>query len=320
MFNYIICGSSREPLPTQDKIKGDTSKKLKAVRCADCGHIQLDPPSYSLNHYQQDKQIGFVIHDYGTPIEKIVEHGRIEARRRRERLTEPGMLDRPMNTTAGAEPYRVLDIGGGYGFFGSELLKQNLELEVDVLEPSEARAVSGRNYISEDKHSPLPNFIVSQLDEEFASTNRARYNLVTMWHVLEHVPNPINFLRLAFKLLPPEGRLCIEVPNANDELARLSPGFRERSFMIEHISYFTAATLELTIERALPHSKKHITGYQRYGIFNYFHWIHFNKPQGASPDLFEGVDRWWLEASWRNAREQMLTSDALYAVITKACN
>jgi 2-polyprenyl-3-methyl-5-hydroxy-6-metoxy-1,4-benzoquinol methylase len=317
MFSCIICATDRQPSLVQAEVKGDTRKMLRVVKCPNCGHIQLEPPTYSLSHYQQDKQVGFVIHDYGTPIEKIVEHSRIEARRRHERLGERGVkLD--TNKSDGVEnPVRVLDIGGGYGFFGSELLRRNPAFAVDVLEPSDNRVQAGKDYILQDKSYPLPNFIVSQLDKEFEAANRSRYNLVTMWHVLEHVPDPIEFLKMAFNLLAPQGSLCIEVPNSNDELSKLSTAFRERAFMIEHISYFSPSTLESTIERALPGAKKEITGYQRYGIFNYFHWIHFNKPQGASPDLFEGIDRWWLEASWRSSREQMLTSDALYAVIKK---
>lgn len=40
--------------------------------------------------------------------------------------------------------------------------------------------------------------------------------------------------------------------------------------------------------------------------------FHGNKSQGANPDLFEGNDRWWLEASWRATREAAMTSDALF--------
>ena len=57
-----------------------------------------------------------------------------------------------------------------------------------------------------------------------------------------------------------------------------------------------------------------MAGYQRYGIFNYFHWIQFNAPQGAKPDLFER-DRWWLETTWRTAREAARTSDALLLIV-----
>jgi SAM-dependent methyltransferase len=37
---------------------------------------------------------------------------------------------------------------------------------------------------------------------------------VTMFHVLEHLYNPANYLREAHRLLKPEGRLVVQVPNA----------------------------------------------------------------------------------------------------------
>ncbi len=147
MFNCIICKSDALPPLVETEVKGDTQKKLRVVQCPSCGHIQLDPPAYSLNHYQQDKQVGFVIHDHGTPIEKLVEHSRIDARRRHARLAMRGVnLD--ANDNHGIDsPIRVLDIGGGYGFFGSELLRCNPEFAVDVLEPSETRVQAGKDFV-----------------------------------------------------------------------------------------------------------------------------------------------------------------------------
>lgn len=87
--------------------------------------------------------------------------------------------------------------------------------------------------------------------------------------------------------------------------------------MIEHISYFSRHTLETVAMMASPEARVEISGYQRYGILNYFHWISFNSPQGANPDLFDGQDRWWLESSWRAARVAAMTSDALFMTIHK---
>jgi hypothetical protein len=84
--------------------------------------------------------------------------------------------------------------------------------------------------------------------------------------------------------------------------------------MHEHISYFSADALERMARRVFPGAAVEVTGYQRYGIFNYFHWIHHNAPQGARPDMFER-DRWWLETTWRTAREAARTSDALLLVV-----
>jgi 2-polyprenyl-3-methyl-5-hydroxy-6-metoxy-1,4-benzoquinol methylase len=306
----ILCASTSPMVMVQEKVKGDTLGALRAVRCVDCGHIQLSPPTYSLEHYKEDGQVNFVVHDYGTPIEKVMEHSEIEARRRLDRFAQHGVaLDQPR--------MRVLDIGGGYGFFGAEFKARHPAFDVQVMEPSPKRAEMGRAHLlARNTGLPVPDFVVEPLNEDYVARFRGTYDVVTMWHVLEHVSDPKDFLRLACALAKPgSGVVCVEVPNADDELMRLSPGFRDRNYMFEHISYFSHQTLQTTAHRAAPGAKVEVHGYQRYGIFNYFHWIHFNKPQGASPDLIEGADRWWLEATWRTAREAAKTSDALFMVI-----
>jgi len=117
------------------------------------------------------------------------------------------------------------------------------------------------------------------------------------------------------KLVKPDGGMvCVEVPNSEDELKDLSEAFRNRWFMVEHVSYFSPHTLRLAAREKTDFSSVEVHGYQRYGIFNYMNWIDKNSPQGADPDLFSGNDRWWLEKSWRACREASLTSDALFMV------
>ena len=313
-FGCVLCTSELPPGPVQDRVKGDAHNMLKVVRCAVCGHCQLNPPTYSIDHYKEDGQVNFVVHDYGTPIEKIVEHSWIEAARRVKRFAERGIS---LQSRSPDRPLRVLDIGGGYGFFASELKRQFPDIEVQVMEPSLKRAELGRGYLAaRGQAHPLPGFVVEPLGEEFVEQHAGSYDIVTMWHVLEHVSNPVEFLHWATQLVTPaSGVVCVEVPNVQDELMQLSTAFRDRNYMIEHISYFSRHTLQTTAQRAAPRAEVEVHGYQRYGIFNYFHWIHFNKPQGANPDLIEGPDRWWLEAGWRTAREAARTSDALFMVI-----
>lgn len=316
LFRCVLCESQVQPDAVQDRVKGDQHGVLKVVRCAVCGHFQLNPPTYSIDHYKEDGQVSFVVHDYGTPIEKIVEHSWIEAARRVKRFAERSIS---LQRKSQDRPLRVLDIGGGYGFFASELKRQFPDVEVQVMEPSLKRAELGRDYLkARGQAHPLPGLVVEPLGEQFVAQHRGSYDIVTMWHVLEHVSNPVEFLKWATRLVAPAGGVvCVEVPNVQDELMQLSTAFRDRNYMIEHISYFSRHTLETVARRAAPEGKVAIGGYQRYGIFNYFHWIHFNKPQGANPDLFEGQDRWWLEASWRATREQAMTSDALFMSIER---
>src|SRR5208337_4886157 len=39
------------------------------------------------------------------------------------------------------------------------------------------------------------------------------FDLVTLWHVLEHMPEPLAALQQVYRLLKPGGRIVIEVPN-----------------------------------------------------------------------------------------------------------
>jgi 2-polyprenyl-3-methyl-5-hydroxy-6-metoxy-1,4-benzoquinol methylase len=307
-FRCLLCGDTAAPRLVQNEVKGDESGRLKAVQCRACAHVQLSPPAYSLDFYEGDGQVRGVVAGYGTPQETVFAHSEIEARRRVERFAALGQRF----DDAGM---RLLDVGGGYGFFGAAMAQRHPGVATTVLEPSAARAETGRRCLA-DRGAPLPALKTGLLDEAFAAANAGRFDIVTLWHVLEHVEDPATLLRLAGKVLRPgTGSLWVEVPNLDDELAALSPAYRRRSFMREHISYFSAAVLERTARQVFPDAAIEVLGYQRYGIFNYFHWIHFNAPQGAAPDMFGGRDRWWLEAAWRTAREQARTSDALLLIV-----
>lgn len=48
-----------------------------------------------------------------------------------------------------------------------------------------------------------------------------RFRAISMYHVLEHLANPRAYLRAAHRLLAPEGRLIVQVPNAASWQARL---------------------------------------------------------------------------------------------------
>lgn len=109
-FRCVLCASDHAPKPLQKNVKGDIHNSVEVVRCRSCGHIQLDPPTYSLEFYKEDGQVNFVVHDYGTPIEKIVEHSWIDASRRVKRFGERGV---PLDRDVDQRPLRVLDIGGG---------------------------------------------------------------------------------------------------------------------------------------------------------------------------------------------------------------
>lgn len=75
------------------------------------------------------------------------------------------------------------------------------------------------------------------------------FDAVTMWDVLEHVPEPRAFLGSAARLLRPGGKLFLNVPDLDSLPARLL-GARWPLLLAEHLNYFTRPSLRLLGESA----------------------------------------------------------------------
>ena len=82
--------------------------------------------------------------------------------------------------------------------------------------------------------------IYASLDEVLQE-GQNRFDLVSMAQVLEHLPNPVEYLRtLREEALTLKGWLLIEVPNL----------YAHDSFEVAHLTSFSAHTLEQTLEKS----------------------------------------------------------------------
>ena len=82
--------------------------------------------------------------------------------------------------------------------------------------------------------------VYSNLDD-LRSDNVERFDLISMAHVLEHIPDPVAYLvGLRDELLNPGGYLLVEVPNL----------YSHDSFEIAHMSSFSEHTLNQTLQQA----------------------------------------------------------------------
>ena len=94
---------------------------------------------------------------------------------------------------------RVVDIGAGNARLGIALKESYDEADYDVVEPdSEVRSKYG-NWVNKQFSN------ISELEI-------GRYDLVIMNQVLEHVPDPLDFLGSVNNLLKPESYVYIDVP------------------------------------------------------------------------------------------------------------
>lgn len=125
---------------------------------------------------------------------------------------------------------KVLDIGCGTGYLAYRL--KLLGADVIGLEPGQQSMVGFKKY-----NIPIVNDI-------FPSPElKGKFDLITLINVLEHIPDPVSFIKSVVKYLANLGKLVIAV---EDEEIYLKRG--DISFLFhEHYSYFTEDTLGNTL-------------------------------------------------------------------------
>jgi 2-polyprenyl-3-methyl-5-hydroxy-6-metoxy-1,4-benzoquinol methylase len=107
------------------------------------------------------------------------------------------------------------------------------------------------------KYAKKNGFEIYSSMDDMGRKVQTKFDLITMMHVLEHLDNPLDFLKtLRAKWLKTNGYLIIEVPNT----------YAHDSFEFAHVSAFTPHTfremmhlagfkVDLLVKHGKPHSK-----------------------------------------------------------------
>ncbi|TCL69973.1 methyltransferase family protein [Hydrogenispora ethanolica] len=138
------------------------------------------------------------------------------------------------------------------------------------------------------------------------------FDVITLFHVLEHLPDPISTLKELAMKLNPGGYIIIEVPNANDALLTFyrNEAFSEFTYWSCHLFLFTTHTLELVGKKA-GLQVKYIKQTQRYPLSNHLYWLAENKPGGHIQWSF--LDSPELHAAYEKQLGLIGCSDTLFA-------
>jgi SAM-dependent methyltransferase len=75
------------------------------------------------------------------------------------------------------------------------------------------------------------------------------FDVITMWDVIEHLPDPHDALTTIHSLLKPEGYLWVNYPDIGSLAARLL-GWRWPFWLSVHLHYYTRQTIRRQLERA----------------------------------------------------------------------
>lgn len=108
-----------------------------------------------------------------------------------------------------------------------------------------------------------------------------KVDFITMFHVLEHLKNPVEELKNLKNLLTDNGKIIIEVPNSRDVLLSLykCKSFADFVFWSCHLFVYNGAVLQ-NIAKNAGFKVARVQHVQRYTLMNHLHWLIKNKPAG----------------------------------------
>jgi 2-polyprenyl-3-methyl-5-hydroxy-6-metoxy-1,4-benzoquinol methylase len=196
----------------------------------------------------------------------------------------------------------VADVGCGAGSFIDHIA--GLASEVIAIEPTKMYhdSLSDRGYK-----------VFSYANEAKTKFNNG-VDIIVSFQVIEHVENPIEFLKEIYSLVKKGGKLIIATPNHDDILMKLLPkSFPSFFYRRAHRWYFDEESLSYCLEQSgfknIDVRYKHT-----FGISNALAWLRDKKPQrnielygiGPSADVF-----------WKDYLETSKQADTLFAMAEK---
>lgn len=203
---------------------GLEERPFRVVECRRCGHafVSPRPPAEDLGRFYP---AGY----YDKPGEDSGAAGR--------RLARLFMAERLAKAAGGRAPGRVLDAGCGEGTFLAAMARRGWEAwGVELSAAGAARAAA------------RPGLRVLQGTLESAGLPERSFDLITLWHSIEHMPEPARALRRAARLLKEDGELFLAFPNRRSWDFSL---FGARWFHLDpprHLQYFSPQAMSRLLE------------------------------------------------------------------------
>jgi SAM-dependent methyltransferase len=224
----LLCGSDCWTLLLEapDRAAGGSGLWFAVVQCQDCG-LCFTNPRPTAACMEQFYPAGYRPHRPRQPQSRSV-----------WRWLRAGRPSRRRPIPCGGRG-RLLDFGCGNGGFLEDMHRRGWQVtgvDASPVAVQHVRAELGLPALA----GSLPH---PDLEE-------ARFDLITMWHSLEHVHAPLEVLREAHRLLAPGGRLAVAVPNIDSLAFRWFGSCWFGLDLPRHLTHFAPWTLQLMLERA----------------------------------------------------------------------
>ena len=214
----LLCGKDQFSIFDQRDFRGF---EVINVLCSNCGLVFQTPrmaASDLEDFYQQEYRIAYQGQE--GPGERDFRVQKARAENLVKFLQEVGI----------DKVDRYVDIGSSAGLLMEEIQKA-YDCQVVGIEPGDAYRENARSKGFD---------IYGDLDQ-LENVEENKFDLVSMIHVLEHIPDPVGYLiALREKFLNLSGKLLLEVPNI----------YAHDSFELAHMTSFSRETLTQVLEKA----------------------------------------------------------------------
>lgn len=195
---------------------------IDVIRCRNCGLV------FVANMPRQEDLVSHYSDEYFEPYLKYEKvHLNKRFKKRIEEIKSflfPGVL---LDIGCGAGSFLNLASQTGYSVkgveispFAAEYAKRNLRLSV---------------------------FMGELGDADFTPES---FDVITLWHILEHVRDPKVFLKQVNGLMKENGLMAVEVPNIGSPIARIAGTDWELMSPKEHFYFFNPSTIQRYLEES----------------------------------------------------------------------
>ncbi len=211
--------------------------------CNSCGLRYLDPclsPLAMQSAYESNETLSN-LHSFH---EGYYDYGDLSIKSKTFSDFEKALKLLEEHLSGSVKPYTIFDVGFGNGFFLA-LAKQR------------GWAVNGSDSSSKNAELASKKFSLELLCTDFKKyeSSGKLFDVVSFWDVIEHLPNPHEFIKKASLMLKPNGLILIGLPNDKSMLRFISSflyratfgRFRkgiESTYFLEHAAYYNLKTLQ----------------------------------------------------------------------------
>lgn len=228
--NCPVCGSPDIKNVLSVKDYTVSNKTFVIAECNSCSlrFTQDVPDAASIApYYKSENYISHTNTSKGL-INRLYQSVRKRTLKQKRRLIE---------RASGIKKGRLLDVGSGTGAFANEM--QQAGWQVTGLEPdADARAVGKQSY----------NIDLADIGQ-FYQLRESSYDIITMWHVLEHVHDLQGYIAKLKLLMTENGKLFIAVPNYTSKDAAAYKEQWAAYDVPRHLYHFSPRSMQVLMEK-----------------------------------------------------------------------